>query len=382
MTDSLRFLLYFYFIMNLKKFKESILFFWIDELEFLIDLEKFIHYEDLDFNLNDTNTSFWYINILNVEFKYSKIYPKWYKDGLKFETIIDNKIIDCFAIIRWRNNNIIKSKDKCVFYSSFFVLERLEKLSFSLLDFLHLFSYSNSKLKLHRIDIALDLKLDIKTINQKIFSKVNFFAQIGKDLKNEKYSQTYYINNPRSNNNRKFIFRIYDKILDSFKKQKTFLFPHLKNNDNVRRIELELRPIECQRFIDYDIYDIIINNDNCLQKIFFNYFNKYSDIKINYDKIKLIHYTNDSVDLNDFYLNYNQLPEYYVSRAHWYINNIINNVWIDAFFDVIIKKLYTNPNYINNSLDLFDKYIKYLKKRWIAPYLIQKIIKNNNIKTK
>jgi hypothetical protein len=48
--------------------------------------------------------------------------------------------------------------------------------------------------------------------------------------------------------NRHYLIRIYDKVLDTWKKHKAFLYPHLENNNDVRRIELELRPEQAKRY--------------------------------------------------------------------------------------------------------------------------------------
>lgn len=361
-------------------FKKDLLFFWIDELELILntdlDFKDSVYFSDeLIFNLDDDNTSLAYINILWINFKYSKIFPKGYEYGLKFETIIDDKIIDCFAILKGRKWRVITSKNKVVFYSSFFILEHLKKLPFSILEFTTAFNY----VWINRLDLAFDIPYNIEILQEELFKNVNFFAQIWRDVKNELFSQTYYIWNPRSDRNRKYIFRIYDKILDTFRKQKGFLYPHLQNQTDVRRIELELRAEECKR-LNFDLYDILKNEKNCLMKIFANYFNKYSIKKIDADKIYLKSYTSDFIDLKKLYLDNKQIPKDYMSRAYWYINNIKENTWYNWLFDVLIKKNWVNPYFINNSLDLLENYLSYLHKNNISKSLIQKIIKKSYFK--
>jgi hypothetical protein len=93
-------------------------------------------------------------------------------------------------------------------------------------------------------------------------------------------------------------------VLDTFKKQKSFLYPHLKHNVDVRRIELELRPIECQRYL-YSITDFLENKDSIIQKIFINYLNKNIDEKIDdfdYKNLELTTYINSKYDLRGSYL--------------------------------------------------------------------------------
>lgn len=231
--------------------------------------------------------------------------------------------------------------------------------------------------KLHRLDIALDLSFDIETINNTIFKNVNFFAQIWRDKKNDTFSQTYYIGNPRSDTNKKYIFRIYDKILDTVKKQKAFLYPHLINQDNVRRIELELRAEECARIIYFDVYDILQNKDNCVFSIFSNFFNKNSAIKLNSTGISLTSYSNENIDLRKIYLETNQIPYDYMSRANWYIKNIINNTSYNWLFDTILKNIPNNPKKLNNLIDLLDWLLIYCKNSNLSNSLIKKILKKN-----
>ena len=356
--------------------KELTLFFWIDELEFtFLDWDLFNNvFFDFTSSIDDDNSSFAYLYLsdFDIKFHYSKIYPKWYDWWLKFSTIVDDQIIDCFALIKGRDWKIMSSKDKVVFYSSFFILQQLWKLSFSLFDFMSCFG----DCKLHRLDVALDLPLDIKQINQSIFSSVNFFAQIWRDKKYDTFSQTYYINNPRSDRNRKYIFRIYDKILDSVKKQKSFLYPHLVNNSDVRRIELELRAEECSRILNYSVYDILQNKNNCVYDIFSFYFNKHSNIKLNkYPQIYLENYYNENIDLKSIYLSTSQIPDDYMSRANWYIKNIINNTSYNWLFDTIIKNLSENNNKLNDLLNLFDWFLDYVKNSNLSKSLIKKILK-------
>lgn len=359
-----------------KKLKENILFFWVDEMEFnfldwWLKENCFFEFEE---NLDDDNSNFAYLEIEDfwIKFYYSKIYPKWYKRGLKFSTIINDNIVDCFALLKWREGKVISSKDKVVFYSSFFVIENLGLLKFSLYDFMLLFWEP----QLCRLDIALDVPFSIESINKDIFKNVNFFAQIWRDIKNPFFSQTYYINNPRSDRNRKYIFRIYDKLLDTFKKKKAFLYPHLQNRENVRRIEVEIRAEECKRFIDYDVYDILQNKNNCINKIFSNYFNKHSEIKLKDDFIFLKAYENKEKDFFDcaFFSTY-QVPIDYLSRAHWYLDTIIKNTSYNGLFDVLTKNIKINPTSNETTLKLFELYLFYMKKRWIYKSEVKKLFK-------
>lgn len=364
---------------------KNYLFFWIDNLEFTVkDIKKdFVLYSELAV-LDTDNTPRWYLDILWLHFSYTKIFAKWYDYGLKFDVSIDWKVIDCFSLLFWKELRLkktSKSKDKVVFYSSFFVLERLWHLPFSLKDFFWCL-FTSYKKQLYRLDIALDLPYTIKALKTGIFKNTNFFSEIGEDKKHPEFSQTYYIKNPQSSQNRKYIIRVYDKVLDTFKKQKSFLYPHLKHNVDVRRIELELRPIECQRYL-YSITDFLENKDSIIQKIFINYLNKNIDEKIDdfdYKNLELTTYINSKYDLRGSYLELWHIPKDYLSQAHWYIKNIKNNTWYNWLFQLILWQL-KNDEWQNinrniwNGYDLLEELIIYLRKEWLSQSILNKILK-------
>lgn len=394
--------------MNIKK---DYLFFWLDELEFTLwDIKKDVYISDTStqekplWNLDDDNSNFWEINFASFDWTYSNIKPKGYEKWLMFQTVIDWKSIPCFWLLKGRHNKWINnpSKDKVVFYSSFFVLEYLNKLPFKLSEFYE--NYFTSETQLYRLDVALDVPYKIPDLKNKIFPKVNFFSQIGRDTKHPEFSQTYYINNPQNDKNRKYIFRIYDKIKDTFVKKKWFLYPHLKNNPDVRRIELELRPEECKRLPEQNISNILNNNDKIIQKVFTKFFNRFTEKQLAYKDIELTPYKNKQYNLQDLFLEKWHIPTDYMLRVHWYIRNVYEATGYYGLFQVILwvekkqkyelnnkytppyqyeqlkKNWYKNITFHNNDkifkgYDLLENLIKYLIKEWLRPSILWKIIK-------
>ena len=390
------------------------LFFGLDMLEFTLHNVKkdsfFHHYWGIIWNLDADNSNRAYILIDNFKFSYQKIYAKWYDYWLQFSTVIDGEIIDCFCLLLWKNifNSEKKSKDKVVFYSSFFVLEYTNKLPWTLEEFFEYFFHP--KAKLYRMDAALDLPYTIKQINNSFFAWIRFFSQIWEDKKHPEFSQTYYIKNPQSSQNRSYIIRIYDKILDTFKKQKHFLYPHLKNADDVRRIELELRPRECERLEKYKISEILWNNNKIIQKIFAEYFNKnleFKNYELDFEKLELKKYVNKKFNLKETFLKFWHIPESYIKQIYWYVKKIKTVTGFNWLFQLIlnikykedkeikesikiqVKNILLWQNVIQNfkwnikefdiwySLDFLDNYIKYIKKLWIYETHINKILKKN-----
>ncbi len=382
-----------------KSIYKNYLFFGLDELEFTLENSKkdIVFFNDLELNIDFDNSNVWYIEIFDLTFTYTKTYIKWYNYWLIFHLSIDWLSIPCFSIFFWKETNFKwkqgKSKDKVVIYSSFFVLEKLWKLDFTIQQFV-LINFINPEL--YRLDIALDLPYTIKELQKTLFKWTEFFSAIWRDIKHSEFHQTYYIKNPQSSQNRKYIIRIYDKILDTWKKKKHFLYPHLQKSTDVRRIELELRPIEADR-LPYTIEEILENKDNCISKIFFTYLNK----NINPDYIKedinleLKKYTNQKINLKEQFLKTKHIPKDYVSRVNWYLQNIytttgfewliqtIYNLQFISWYDLNKKQiiLTKQPNY-NFIIQLFEQQLKYLLKNNIISERKLIFIFRKNLKTK
>lgn len=392
---------------------ENWIFFSCDMIEFTIkNIKKDTYLSNFGIELcrdiDNDNSSNAFIDLFWLVFTYRKSFFKWWFTGLIFSTSIDKISVDCFAFLKWWEifNWKQKSKDRVVFYSTFFVLEKMNKFDFSLSEFYeHLFP---EYLKLYRIDICLDVPYTIKELQEWLFSQTRFFSQIGEDLKHPEFSQTYYIKNPQSSQNRSYIFRVYDKVLDTFKKWKWFLYPHLRNNLDVRRIELELRPKECITY-PYKITDYFENKDNILEKIFTKYINKNisEEYHLDYWDIKCNTHYNEVFNLRDEFLKLWHVPNWYLTRAYWYIKKLKSSTWYIWLFDALLwvkklkietiktkttsfqseicKRYWENINLkiwmINNNLinwyDLLDNLIIYLKKQWLSTRKINQILKKH-----
>ncbi len=399
--------------------KDDYIFFWLDHLEFTIkDYQESPSLYDYNtqewpcFNIDWDNSDWWHMSFAWIHWTYHRFSPPWYSDWLRFSASFEWRSVSLFAILKWKENRGIwqRSKDKVVFYSTFFVLEKSDKLDFSIKEFYEAF-FTDDKTDLHRLDIAIDLPYDIKKIKSQLLKDVNFFSEIWNDKKHPEFSQTYYINNPQSNSNRKFLFRVYDKILDTWKKQKWFLYPHLIHNHDVRRIELELRPEECKRITDFSISDILENRNKPIQRIFTKYFNRYTEHELHYKDIELKKYTNVKFDLKSYYLQHWHIPKDYLSRSHWYLKTIQNNTWYVWLFDTVLwvqkesketirdrtslyqyeyakSKWYNVKQFklVNRKLfnwyDLLENLIIYLQEQWLEASIINRILKKYTIKPK
>jgi len=268
------------------------LYFWLDMFEFNVwNLKKdFFLYSDLIWDIDIDNSDASYIEIFWIIFYYEKINISWFWNWLKFITVVDWIPISCFTLLHWKPQTHLKnwwhSKDKVVLYSSFFVLDSLQKLPFTIKEFVWTcFDYNNSLL--YRLDICLDVPYTIKELKPIFIDIKKPSSSIWTDKKHPEFYQTYYIWEIQTSINRNSLIRIYDKVLDTWKKHKAFLYPHLQNNNDVRRIELELRPEQAKRFHNYSIMELLENKNDIIGSIFSEFLNKKNTWKILFRKMRI-----------------------------------------------------------------------------------------------
>lgn len=363
-------------------FKHS--FFNLDMLEFNVwnIKEDFIFFKELN-PIDIDNTSRASIIIDNLKFSYEKINISGYSYWYKFSVVFFDEIVDCFAIFLWKEikNFKKKSKDKVVFYSSFFNFWIINHLPDLVKNFYTNNFINKKKHKLHRLDIALDFPFSMDFLQKKL-NKKNYFSKIWKNKTTKNY-ETYYTREKQSSKNPYFLFRIYDKKLDTFRKGKWFLFKHLQKNTT--RIELELRKKECERLSSYDIIDFF--DFSLFSLIFFKYFEKdFWKLNFDYKKFIILPYKNnkkEETQKNDI----NIIPIDYLNRSLWYfkkIKNMCGYEWLCQLIteslieydEINEKKIKIKTNYYG-SLNFLDTYIKYLKNNWLHKSLIKKILKKN-----
>ncbi len=372
------------------------IYFFCDFLEFTIPSFSSINFNkkyNYTFNLDLDNSSQWFIFVdeISKTLSYRKVNFKNYNWGLIFSISVDDISFDIFYFALWAKNKAnIETKSKIWFYSTFFILQNLWKLNFNISDF-YKNNFYNSLNKLHRLDICLDVNNTIEELNSTLFKDVYFFSTLWKDIKNNMFSQTYYIKNPLSSKNRFYIFRIYDKILDTFKKWKNFLFSYLWDYEDVRRIELELRQDSCN-MIKENIIDIINNKDFVLEKIFKYYLFKKWNSNLDFFKSmnefkelwSLSFFSNikNRININDIYWKLWHIPNNYISMAHWYIKKIYSLSWFDWVFEIFLKSQFDeNWKKIIEKMDFwydfFEKFLNYLLKNNYNKNIIERIYKEN-----
>lgn len=344
--------------------------------------------------IDQDNTSFAYheftIDGQSFTCKYDKFSPQGYDHGFKFVTVYDGKVVDCFALLMGKKESKITSRDKLVLYSGFFVLGSNGYFRFSIADFLRkYFPFLIASSMLTRLDIALDLDMALPKIIKYFDKSTKFHSTIGDDKKHEWFFQTYYTNNIQSTKNRTRQIRIYDKILDSFVKQKSFLFPHITGAKELRRIEVEIRELYAKR-IPYTVFDILDNIDNCIVKLFQDNMATYSSYFSKWG-IFLLGYNVKDCQLRKNYIDAWQIPPDYNVRFQGYLRKVLSETGYDGLFQILVD-VYTSEQSSKpvrvfgrgvhipckrDPLLILDNYVRYLLEKQLVPSRkVWRVLKN------
>jgi hypothetical protein len=259
-----------------------------------------------NYNINDTNTSFSYINNNDLELQYKIVTPKNYVKWFTFSFIFNWKIIDAFNVSFWDNQKDIKTQNKITFYASF-ILIYWKTYILDLIDNIFLTKNFND---LRRFDIACDIpetkeKL-ISHFKQKPTTELNFNNE-----KNE--YETYYFWLRKKYN---ILIRIYDKILDTFKKNKQFLYD-FKDIENLTRFEIEfwyneIRKINNNPKLKEKItYKTLLSSEKILRDLFFSRAIKYNSFFSNneFNEYNIVYIKPKILDLNNYFLEFHQLSQ-------------------------------------------------------------------------
>ncbi len=215
--------------------------FGIDHLEIYTSFLSEEIFEGIDF---DNSNSFTYgeyhcTKVENPRFAYQIVFAKnW---------------VTLFSYFKWSWKGNITTRDYVAIYSSCFRTEGNQWCYDILLSH---FSPPGVK-PLRRFDICIDILSPISTI-LKGFSKLTqkgalFFGKDGN-------VETYYIGNKKSSENKRSLIRIYNKKEDIFKKWKNRLYQDYLLQDDITRVELEIRRELAQ---NYTIEELFVE-DNLL----------------------------------------------------------------------------------------------------------------------
>lgn len=351
---------------------------------FLVDYKSF---NLKNIKLKKSENVIWDIEISWVNFHYEKIKPAWFDKWYKFSFIFENHIINAFSINFANDTYNTSWKHVFLIYSQILTLHYRWLLSFNLLSMVKNFVHTWF-IDYRRLDIASDLNVSKWEI-------IKFFKPFSSKIKLEKttwFYQTYYTRDIKNETNRLHTIRIYDKKLDSFKKEKLFLYNHLCYY-HVNRVEIEIRSDEAQTI--KNTLDDILNNKELLKNIFILYLNRdlFKKYQINDFNSKLIKLPkeNKESELYENYLKLWYIPKRFMSQANWYAKNILNQTWRDWFMQYMFwffpDDEKTQVHNINGKIvrfdiqrqpeELIDAMFIFMKDRLLMPQRkINSIIKN------
>lgn len=331
----------------------------LDHLEILFSYMPVRKESGFVFKINESNTSNAFYNYKTedgvlFEFKYSIVTPKNYDKWVTFTFVYKNKPIDAFNIAFWSKTWAIKTSNKITFYSSFIYIMWKENL-YSFIE--NVFNV-NSFIWIRRFDIAVDIPENKKNLIESFTKVPNTTINFNKE--HNEY-ETYYFWDRK---NRTILVRIYDKVIDTFKKKKEFLYDYLET-DNITRVELEFWKNEIDSF--NETYPDMINYRNLLldTKLLSDLF--YSNIQKHltyfqskeYQKYDFTYLRNkkDEDELKDYYLKYNQLPKWYRQNWLWILKRLIDSLWFEALYGLLFETFDEKKENLEKFITYYYKHI-------------------------
>ena len=209
--------------MSYKNIINSIYHLWIDHLEIYA---TFLHEELfcwVDFD-NSNQLFFWGYQCIKVE------NPRY-----EYQVIFTKDDLHLFSYFKWSTaKSKIATKDYVAFYSTCFRVYGKEII----LNTITQLFYVPNVLQIRRFDVCIDILAPISTI----LSGFNILNQRGATFYGAKgMLETYYIGDKKNSTNRRHLIRVYNKKIDILKKGKNELYQDYLLEQDVTRIELEVR---------------------------------------------------------------------------------------------------------------------------------------------
>jgi len=237
---------------------------WIDEMEIYA---TFLH-EEIFLWVDFDNSN----QIFFCEYGCTKVENPRYE----YQVIFSQNNINLFSYFKGtKKKGKIETKDYVVFYGSCF---RIHGKDFALDVLLSFFRLSDTHI-FRRFDICADFLLPIQTI----LSKFKKPKQKGANFYGSKWEiETGYIWEKKNSLNRRSIIRIYNKKADIIAKWKNKLYQDYLIQDDVTRIELEIRRELAK---NYTLEELLVEEN--LIGILKNYLGKHTCIFEEYDIDKI-----------------------------------------------------------------------------------------------
>lgn len=195
------------------------------------------------------------------EYKFTKNeVPKF-----KYKIVFTRDDYSLFAYYKWIprwDKQPVWTKDYIVVYSTAFKLMEYEEILWFLQWYMEL-------KHCRRFDICLDLKIGIDNLLSNYF--IDY--QTWRDYRKWSKTETRYFWEMKNSLNKRQLIRVYNKNLDIIQKKKISLYQDYLIENNITRIELEVRQELAKVRNYYDVFDNYI-----LIWIFKNYLYKYTKI--------------------------------------------------------------------------------------------------------
>lgn len=334
----------------------------LDHLEIYLKTDKFFRNFNLLEEINETNTSLAYYDYVSedweiIDFKYSINTPSNYSKGYTFSTLVNNKIIDAFNIAFWKKE-WINSKHKLTIYASFIVAYWTDFIYKFLNDFFDVNNFDWLK----RFDIALDIPENKQNFLNSL--KIKPTSQIEWDEEKWEFETIYFWRRK----NKTFMLRVYDKIKDTLKKWKTFLYDFWDATD-FTRLEFEFWSQFCKKTNNTDepplTYDKLLLDKQVLRDLFFSKINKISSYFFDekfYNNYVMKNPEPAIKNLKDFYLNYNVLPRNQITRIK------SNKKYIDILWLYWFLSLCTDSFSDEDLAEIHQRFYDKIKGRIRAKY--------------
>ena len=335
-----------------KKIKMAIV---LDELEIIFNWDDI--FKVTIENINDSNTeraSLIYSDRETGEYEkytYMKHNIWGYESGYIFQYTYEGEVINAFSVLFWRKKGTVTTDNKITFYGSF-LHEKWRDYIYNLIE--HFFNTWNFE-GLRRFDIACDIPESKKNIIESFKRKPK--TELNYDAKKQEH-ETYYFWNRK---NRTRLIRIYDKVLDTFKKWKWNLY-NFTEKDNVTRIEVEFWKTAIDAMNEnetYITYEFLLKNNILLKDLFLQsviksigYFEEisYHDHEFSYPR-------RHTKNIKEHFMKFSQLPDWYQKNWFWLFKKIKDAIGFEWFFWYLFSETET--------VEWLDKFLKYYyKKKW------------------
>jgi len=273
--------------------------FGLDHLEIFGIFKDKKLFNKLDFD-NSNYSEFYEYKIIKTEvprYAYKIIFNKW-----------DYSLFAYYEGLPKTEKQPVATKSYIVVYSTAFKLLEYEEI----LGFLEWYLILEH---IRRFDIALDLKININNLLENYFAK----PKTGREYKKSWNIETLYFWEVKNSKNKRQLIRVYNKLQDIIEKKKVALYQDYLTNENITRVELEIRQELAKNRNYKDLFDDVL-----LIGIFKNYLYKYTKIfeQIPWERITLYKSKTIKLDNEDYQsLAYKVVN---INQFIGYVKNIYN----------------------------------------------------------